>query len=146
MLRQLPVGMDGAGSGDDDDDSAVVDKLGVECIQTLEGHRGQVLCLISLSDSTIASGGCYVDKTIRVWDVLLGTQLSRLSGFTASCVSLLGLDDTTLCSGHEDGNIFIWDIAENKLRHQLAGHWRHRAPVLSLCVLVMVLVVPWYPP
>lgn len=168
-------GDDASDSGSEDEEE-ILNSLGIECAHTLEGHAGQVLCAIPLSNNLIASGGCYIDKTIRLWDVNTGEELERMTGFTSACLKLLQLDEHTICSGHADGVINVWDIgahratseaaaaaaaasadlavggegktgAESKgaskssnaaarggarLRHELAGHWRHKAPIVAM--------------
>lgn len=119
---------------EDGSDDEEFDEIGIECTSTLEGHSGQILCMTRLSDSLIATGGCYVDKSIRVWNVHTGEQVSHMRGFTSSCLVLRGLSDDTVCSGHENGQICVWDVPSGQLRHELAGHWRHRAPVVAMFV------------
>ena len=122
----------GGGDGSAINDDELVNDLDIECVQSLEGHSGQILCIAQLSPSALATGGCYIDKTIRVWDVVTGELLSRMSGFDSSCLKLQHLDEHTLCSGHENGKLFVWDIPTGELRHELAGHWRHRAPIVAM--------------
>jgi len=112
----------------------VFDKVGVQCRHTFSGHSGQILCVVALSDSKLATGGCYTDKTIRVWDVHSGELVARLAGFSSACLTLEGLSEQHMCSGHENGDVLVWDFMAGTLQHTLAGRWKHKAPVVAMFV------------
>jgi WD40 repeat protein len=49
------------------------------------------------------------DRTVRVWDVLVGKEIASLSGHASRVLSLaLSPDDQTLVSGSADGTALLW--------------------------------------
>jgi WD40 repeat protein len=60
-----------------------------QCLHTLWGHGGSVLCVTALPRDRIVSGSR--DKTLKVWDVNHGLCLQTLRGHTGwvNCVGLL---------------------------------------------------------
>jgi WD40 repeat protein len=66
-----------------------------------DAHKGQnVLCLIRISDSVIASGGG--DFLAKVWDIGDGGTLAALKGHTSAVQSLAVIDDRILATGSAD--------------------------------------------
>lgn len=88
---------------------------------TLTGHDESVLSVaISPDGKTIASSG---DRTIKLWDLATGQQISTLSGHsqTVNVVSFTP-DGKTLVSGSDDYTIKVWDLATKKEIRTLKGH------------------------
>ena len=73
----------------------------------LEGHDGEIYCLLELLDGRIASGSA--DLTIKIWDLTNKTCLQTLVGQKNSILSLAQFNDGKLISGSEDKSIYIWD-------------------------------------
>ena len=53
-------------SGSFDNKIKIWDLNKYECIQTLEGHQSNVICVIKYNDDILIS--CSSDKTIRIWE------------------------------------------------------------------------------
>ena len=78
---------------------------------TLLTHTSVVYSVAFSPDgNTLASGS--VDRTIRLWDVNMGTMKSTLTGHTGEVHSVtFSPDGKTLASGSLDGTVLLWDIA-----------------------------------
>jgi len=80
-----------------------------ECDMTLYGHVGAVtgVCY-DPRGKWIASSG--LDKTIRIWDAVMGTQLNVLNAHTEGVESVeFNRDGTLLLSSGLDATLRIWD-------------------------------------
>ena len=77
-----------------------------QCLHTLRGHRGSVLCVAAMPRDRIVSGSR--DKTLKVWDVNHGLCLQTLRGHTGwvNCVGLL--PDGRVVSGSRDKTLKVW--------------------------------------
>ncbi|KAK3017860.1 hypothetical protein RJ639_004552 [Escallonia herrerae] len=89
---------------------------------TLTGHIDKV-CAVDVSkfSSRHVVSAAY-DRTIKVWDLNKGYCINTIifhSNCNALCVSMDGL---TICSGHVDGNLRMWDIQTGKLVSEVAAH------------------------
>ena len=72
---------------------------------------------------TLASGGHYRDKTIRLWDAITGTHKHTLTGHTFTVWSVaFSPDGGTLASGSSDHTIRLWDAVTGIHKHTLTGH------------------------
>ena len=70
---------------------------------------------------TLASGSW--DKTVRLWDVTTGEQLSELTGHTSLVYSVsFSPDGKTLASGSKDNTVRLWDVATGEQLSELTGH------------------------
>ncbi|MGZ3633556.1 MAG: WD40 repeat domain-containing protein [Parachlamydiaceae bacterium] len=78
----------------------------MECVQTLKGHTHWLRALAPLDDGTLASGS--EDKTIKVWDLQIGSCLKTLKGHKWHVMALAVLGDGTLASGSSDNTIKVW--------------------------------------
>ena len=69
----------------------------------------------------LASGSDY--KTVRIWEVATGKELSQLSGHSHFVYSVAwSPDGTKLASGSRDDTVRIWEAATGKQLWQLRGH------------------------
>ncbi|MEH1910460.1 MAG: serine/threonine-protein kinase [Nostoc sp.] len=94
----------------------------VSLVNTLQGHESSVLSVaISPDGKTIASSGG--DRTIKLWNLATGKQISLLKGHSQQVnVVAISPDGKTLVSGSDDKTIKIWNLATRKLIRTLSGH------------------------
>ncbi|XP_057514555.1 autophagy-related protein 16-like [Actinidia eriantha] len=89
---------------------------------TLTGHTDKV-CAVDgskVSRSHIVSAA--YDRTIKVWDLQKGYCINTLI-FHSNCNALcFSMDGQTICSGHVDGNLRLWNIQTGKLLSEVAAH------------------------
>jgi len=82
--------------------------LKAQCLHTLRGHRGSVLCVADLPRDRIVSGSR--DKSLKVWDVSEGggNCLQTMRGHTGwvNCVRVL--PDGRVVSGSRDKTLKVW--------------------------------------
>ncbi|XP_057534621.1 autophagy-related protein 16 isoform X2 [Amaranthus tricolor] len=89
---------------------------------TLTGHIDKV-CAVDVSKVSnrhVVSAG--YDRTIKSWDLQKGYCTKTIiypSNCNAICFSV---DGRTICSGHVDGNLRLWDIESGKLLSEVAAH------------------------
>ncbi|KAK6795051.1 hypothetical protein RDI58_008504 [Solanum bulbocastanum] len=88
----------------------------------LTGHINKVCAVdVSRSSSRYVVSAAY-DRTIKVWDLQKGYCNNTII-FHSNCNSLsLSTDGLTLCSGHVDGNLRLWDVQTGKLLGEVAAH------------------------
>lgn len=89
---------------------------------TLTGHTDKV-CAVDVSkvSSRHAVSAAY-DRTIKAWDLQKG-YCSNTIIFPSNCNTVcFSLDGRTICSGHVDGNLRLWDIQTGKLLSEVAAH------------------------
>ena len=82
------------------------EKKCIELIGKLEGHEGEIFCLIELLDGRIASGSA--DWTVKIWDVKNKICVQTLIGQNV-ILSLAQLNDGRLISGCADKSIYLWN-------------------------------------
>ncbi|KAG5230251.1 transducin family protein [Salix suchowensis] len=89
---------------------------------TLTGHTDKV-CAVDVSKiSTRHVVSAAYDRTIKVWDLHKGFCTNTII-FHSNCNSLcFSMDGQTICSGHVDGNLRLWDIQTGKLLSEVAAH------------------------
>ncbi|XP_057972097.1 autophagy-related protein 16 [Malania oleifera] len=89
---------------------------------TLTGHTDKV-CAVDVSKVSnrhIVSAA--YDRTIKAWDLQKGYCINTII-FPSNCNALsFSADGQTICSGHVDGNLRLWDIQTGKLRSEVAAH------------------------
>ncbi|HAX85896.1 MAG TPA: type IV secretion protein Rhs [Cyanobacteria bacterium UBA11370] len=88
----------------------------------LEGHKSAVYSVsFSPDGKTLASASG--DKTIKLWDVATGKQITTLKGHTNSVSSVsFSPDGKTLAFASGDKTIKLWDVATGKQITALTGH------------------------
>ena len=82
-------------------------KKKIKLISKLEGHDGEIYCLLELLDGRVASGSA--DWTVKIWDIKNKCCLQTLVGRKSSILFLAQFNDGKLISGSEDKSIYIWD-------------------------------------
>ncbi|KAF2293244.1 hypothetical protein GH714_040602 [Hevea brasiliensis] len=89
---------------------------------TLTGRVDKVCAVdVSKSSSRHVVSAAY-DRTIKVWDLQKGYCTSTIV-FHANCNALcFSMDGQTICSGHVDGNLQLWDIHSGTLLSEVAAH------------------------
>ncbi|MEH2411887.1 serine/threonine-protein kinase [Nostoc sp.] len=94
----------------------------VSLVNTLQGHESSVLSVaISPDGKTIASSGG--DRTIKLWNLATGKQISSLNGHSQQVnVVAISPDGKTLVSASDDNTIKIWNLATRKQIRTLQGH------------------------
>ena len=77
------------------------------CIETLYGHCGDVLDIVQLQDSKIASSSS--DHSIGIWDILDGNLLHEMEGSGPDMIiGIIQLQNGSILSFSETGIIDIW--------------------------------------
>ena len=82
------------------------EKKRIELIGKLDGHEGEIFCLIELLDGRIASGSS--DWSIKIWDVKNKICVQTLVGPNA-VLSLTQMNDGRLICGCADKSIYLWN-------------------------------------
>ena len=105
------------------------------CIATVQGHKGAVLGLDTLSGRRFVT--CSMDCSIRVWDGARAVQesyglsrphvhkkchLATMEGHDWQVNCVTALTQTAIASGSHDNTIKIWDLFKNKCIGTLRGH------------------------
>nr|GMD79368.1 autophagy-related protein 16 [Ipomoea batatas] len=89
---------------------------------TLTGHKDKVCAVDVGKFSTRHVASAAYDRTIKVWDLMKGYCANTIL-FHSNCNSLcFSLDGQTVCSGHVDGNLRLWDFQTGKLLSEVAAH------------------------
>lgn len=81
-------------------------KSKIECMGSLDGHKGPIFCLLELLDGRIASGSS--DWTVKIWNLKDKSCMQTLLGHKSTIFSLAQLNDGRLISGEADKLIYIW--------------------------------------
>ncbi|MBK4730292.1 WD40 repeat domain-containing protein [Oxynema sp. CENA135] len=92
-------------------------------IDTLNGHKGLVLCVAFSPDGqTLATSGSG-DKAIAIWDISSGKKLKTLHGH-GDWVNAIAFNPQgpTCASCSSDGTIKIWDMSSGNPLSTLHGH------------------------
>lgn len=87
-------------------------------LQMLEGHKGSIWTM-DYSSNRLATGS--TDRTIRLWDCMVGVTLQIFIGHT-STIRCLKLTDSHLISGSRDKTVRVWNVKTGKCKYVLQGH------------------------
>ena len=89
------------------------------CPLTLRGHDREVVSVSWSPDGTrLASGSD--DKTVRIWEVATGKELSQLTGHQSRVSSVhFSPDGKRLVSGSSDKTLMFWDPSTGEQLCQL---------------------------
>lgn len=87
------------------------------CERQVVAHDAAALCVVRLSHGRLATGGA--DRTVALWNDD-GVELVRLAGHTGWVWSLAAVDDDTLASAGEDGDVKLWNLREARCRATIA--------------------------
>ena len=91
-------------------------------IRTFAGHTAQVLAVAFSPDGRSALSGSG-DRTLKLWDVATGRELSTLAGHTAAVTSVaFSPDGGSVLSGSADESLKLWDVATGKEIQSFTGH------------------------
>ncbi|CAO2824728.1 unnamed protein product [Amaranthus hypochondriacus] len=89
---------------------------------TLTGHTDKV-CAVDVSkiSNRHAVSAAY-DRSIKFWDLQRGYCTNTFK-FSSNCNAIcFSMDGRTICSGHVDGNLRLWDIQSGKHLCEVAAH------------------------
>ncbi len=98
----------------------IKNRLNNNCIETLEGHAGQITCLVNLQNNLIASGS--QDNTIRIWDINTCHCIQVLEGHTNFITNLIDLQNGQILSTSKDNTTKIWDTSTGACKHTLKNY------------------------
>jgi WD40 repeat protein len=97
----------------------------------LAGHTGEVVSVAVSSDGMRVVSASY-DKTIRVWDAIVGAEISEMRGHESlhsiGCVGI-SPDGRWVVSGSGDATVRVWDAISGAHVAEMRGH---HAKVLSV--------------
>lgn len=89
---------------------------------TLTGHADKVCAVDASKVSTRHVVSSAYDHTIKIWDLQKGYCINTIIS-PSNCNSLAySLDGLTICSGHIDGNLRLWESNTGKLISEVAAH------------------------
>jgi WD40 repeat protein len=97
-------------------------QTGVE-LQALRGHEHGVRCVAWSPDSRLVASGGYHDSTLRVWDIVGGTQTAQ-HNVNVVCVTWSSSNASLLVSSGADKIIIVWHLEGGSatVMHTLWGH------------------------
>ncbi|KAJ2911769.1 hypothetical protein MD484_g8642, partial [Candolleomyces efflorescens] len=90
---------------------------------TLNSHKGPVNVARYAKGSAkyILTGG--QDRTVRLWNANLGTEIKTFSGHGYEVLSLtVAHDNAKFASSGGDRAVFVWDVATGQTIRRLSGH------------------------
>lgn len=89
--------------------------------QTLEGHRDTVKSVAASPDGKLVASAS-VDRTIRLWDLVMGSHIKTFEGHSDGVMSVsFSPDGKTLASASDDKTVRLWDITTGNCQI-LNGH------------------------
>ena len=91
-------------------------------IGSLIGHTDSVTSIAFNNSGRFLASGSY-DNTVRLWDVVEGTNISTFEGHTDVVNSVdISPDARYVASGSKDKSIIIWDVQSSNQKYILTGH------------------------
>ncbi|OWY53296.1 HET-D protein [Alternaria alternata] len=92
------------------------------CLQTIEGHSGEVHAVAFSHDSTWLASASN-DRTVKIWDASSGACLQTLEGHSSRVSSVaFSHDSTRLASGSNNSTVKIWDVSSGACLQTIEGH------------------------
>jgi WD40 repeat protein len=92
------------------------------CLQTFEGHSGEVGLVAFSHDSTLLALASN-DKIVRIWNVSSSTCLQTLKGHSRKVNSItFSHDSMLLASASDDETVKIWNVSSSVCLQTLEGH------------------------
>ncbi|MCS6843955.1 MAG: hypothetical protein NZ528_06470 [Caldilineales bacterium] len=89
----------------------------------LVGHTNAVLDVAFSPDGSLVASGSAGPGEIRLWDPTTGQALAALPEPGSVATTLLfSPDGRTLASGHFDGSVILWEVAQRTVRQRLQAH------------------------
>ena len=88
-------------------------------------HKGDFISALAVSPdgSRIATGSCFSDAAVRVWDVATGEKKAQLDGHTSWISTVLfSQDGSTLYCASANQTISVWRTDKWTLEKELRGH------------------------
>ncbi|XP_020597009.1 autophagy-related protein 16 [Phalaenopsis equestris] len=98
---------------------------------TLTGHTDKVCSVDAMRYSGRNAVSAAYDHTIKVWDLQKGYCSQTIISMSNCNAVAYSSDGLTICSGHVDGNLRLWDSQSGKLISEVAAHSQ---AVTSVCV------------
>ncbi|KAL5998272.1 hypothetical protein ACLOJK_009211 [Asimina triloba] len=98
---------------------------------TLTGHKEKVVAVDAskVSAQSLVSASC--DRTMKVWDLQSGYCVKTIMSHSNCNALCFSMDGQTICSGHFDGHLRLWDIRTAKSIMQVHAHTQS---VTSVCL------------
>lgn len=108
----------------------IVDAANGQELRSLPGHGGVLLRMASSPDGVRLASVGSGDKTVRIWDVATGKQLSAFKVPISGGVSrAFRADGKRFAIGESSGAVSVWDTVSGEKALSLNGHTR---PISSL--------------
>ncbi|WP_295444065.1 TIR domain-containing protein [uncultured Thiodictyon sp.] len=109
-------------SGADDHAVRLWDMATGHCLRVLEGHHGDVNCVVWSADQLTALS-CSDDRTVRLWDLATGHCLRVYDGHTDIVRRVSWSPDQRYAiSTSRDMTVRLWDLAMGHCKCILRGH------------------------
>lgn len=113
------------------------------CIRTISSHLGEVTSVELNNNGTLLLSSSK-DNSNRLWDVRMATPIRKFKGHQNTSKNFIGgvfLNETFVCSGSEDGIVYIWDIGQGEIVQRLNSHngivygacWNSKRSSLATC-------------
>jgi len=97
-------------TGSFDKTAKIWDSSSGECLNTLKGHQGEIVCLTFDPHANLLATGS-MDNTAKLWDVETGKEYVTLKGHEAEVISLnFSAEGDRIITGSFDATAKIWDI------------------------------------
>lgn len=98
---------------------------------TLTGHQNKVCAVDASRASSRNVASAAADHTIKVWDLQKGFCTTTIVSASNCNALAYTIDGLTVCTGHIDGNLRLWDTRSGKLVSEVAAHSQ---AVTSVCI------------
>ncbi|MHC5763463.1 NACHT and WD repeat domain-containing protein, partial [Nostoc sp.] len=95
---------------------------GVKERNRLEGHKKAPVYSVSYSPDGKTLASASGDKTVKLWDVATGKEISTLNHKNAVAVVSFSPDGKTLASASGDKTVKLWDVATGKEIFTFSGY------------------------